>query len=94
MTMTNQILNFFRENLPHGRVYKIGNTVMSREELAGYLTGALLESGGGYEVFSFYVQKVGEFDVVYSDKMLRINRVVLAEDGDYDWIPYSSFRIS
>ena len=92
--MTNQkILNFFRDNLPHGRVYKIGNTTMTREELAGYLTGALLESGGGYEVFSFYVQGVGEFDVVYSDKTLRINRVVLAEDGDYDWIACGFLRM-
>ena len=88
--MTNQILQFFRENLPHGRKYRVGNTTMSREELAGYLTGVLLESGGGYEVFSFFVEGKGEFDVVYSDKTLRINHVVLAEDGDYDWVACGS----
>jgi hypothetical protein len=85
--MTNQILNFFREYLPHGRAYRVGNITMSREELAGYLTGSLLESGGGYEVLSFFVEGKGEFDVVYSQKILRINHVVRAEDGDYDWIP-------
>jgi hypothetical protein len=88
--MTNKILKFLRENLPHGEEYAVDKITLSREELIGFLTGSLIERTNLYEVFPFSIKGEGEFELVLSNNVLRIDYVILNEHGiPHDYVPYA-----
>lgn len=90
MATTTKIMSFLRETLPHGeyRMYDYYDTVVSHEELAGFVLGELM-SEGRVSVAAHHER--GEYDIVChpSDMVLRVLRhTVVLVDTEYGFGEY------
>jgi len=85
--MTNQILQFLRETLPHGEYYVYGeNITMSHNELVGYVFGQM-SAGENVFISAHHNESYSDIDIEYSvsECVLTVNRSIRVSDNEYGY---------